>query len=68
METIIPCLQIVEMDLADVVPSVSGPKRPHDRVSVSSMQEDFRYCLGNKVSTVYHYVAKFCQYFQMCRI
>ncbi|KAF4518982.1 hypothetical protein B566_EDAN007770 [Ephemera danica] len=41
--------QVVELDLATVVPSVSGPKRPHDRVSVSDMQTDFRECLTNKV-------------------
>ncbi|XP_058126532.1 cytoplasmic aconitate hydratase-like [Anopheles ziemanni] len=41
--------QIVELDLATVVTSVSGPKRPHDRVSVSEMQQDFRQCLTNKV-------------------
>uniref|UniRef100_A0A182J569 Cytoplasmic aconitate hydratase n=1 Tax=Anopheles atroparvus TaxID=41427 RepID=A0A182J569_ANOAO len=41
--------QVVELDLATVVTSVSGPKRPHDRVSVSEMQQDFRQCLTNKV-------------------
>ncbi|XP_019538773.2 cytoplasmic aconitate hydratase [Aedes albopictus] len=41
--------QIVELDLNSVVTSVSGPKRPHDRVSVSEMQKDFRECLTNKV-------------------
>ncbi|CAL4095460.1 unnamed protein product [Meganyctiphanes norvegica] len=41
--------EIVELNLADVVPSVSGPKRPHDRVSVSDMKKDFLSCLGNKV-------------------
>uniref|UniRef100_A0A182NKQ2 Cytoplasmic aconitate hydratase n=1 Tax=Anopheles dirus TaxID=7168 RepID=A0A182NKQ2_9DIPT len=41
--------QIVELDLASVVTSVSGPKRPHDRVAVSEMKEDFRQCLVNKV-------------------
>lgn len=43
--------QKVELDLADVVPSVSGPKRPHDRVAVSAMRDDFLQCLGNKVRT-----------------
>jgi len=38
------------LDLSTVVSSVSGPKRPHDRVSVSDMQIDFRNCLVNKVS------------------
>ncbi|CAB3378077.1 Hypothetical predicted protein [Cloeon dipterum] len=41
--------QVVELDLATVVPSVSGPKRPHDRVSVSEMKQDFLQCLTNKV-------------------
>ncbi|MCL4125081.1 UNVERIFIED_CONTAM: hypothetical protein GTU68_015669 [Idotea baltica] len=29
--------QIVEFDLASVVPSVAGPKRPHDRVSLKDL-------------------------------
>lgn len=32
-----------------MVPSVSGPKRPHDRVAVSEFKEDFTQCLNNKV-------------------
>ena len=39
----------VELDLSTVVPSLSGPKRPHDRVSVSDMKQDFQSCLDNKV-------------------
>jgi len=42
--------EVVTLDLNTVVSSVSGPKRPHDRVSVSDMQIDFRNCLVNKVS------------------
>ncbi|XP_064472170.1 cytoplasmic aconitate hydratase-like isoform X3 [Ornithodoros turicata] len=41
--------QVVELDLATVVPSLSGPKRPQDRVPVESMKEDFLQCLTNKV-------------------
>ncbi|KAL0114127.1 hypothetical protein PUN28_011439 [Cardiocondyla obscurior] len=41
--------EVVTLDLSTVVSSVSGPKRPHDRVSVSDMQIDFRNCLVNKV-------------------
>ncbi|KAL7641800.1 UNVERIFIED_CONTAM: hypothetical protein RMT77_007674 [Armadillidium vulgare] len=41
--------QVVELDLSTVVPSVSGPKRPHDKVCVSNMKDDFRQCLSNKV-------------------
>ncbi|KAK3881783.1 hypothetical protein Pcinc_013813 [Petrolisthes cinctipes] len=41
--------ETVSLDLGDVVPSLSGPKRPHDRVAVASMKEDFIQCLNNKV-------------------
>lgn len=41
--------QVIELDLGTVVTSVSGPKRPHDRVSVSEMKNDFISCLTNKV-------------------
>lgn len=32
---------VMELDLATIVPCVAGPKRPHDRVEVSNMQKDF---------------------------
>ncbi|XP_031336462.1 cytoplasmic aconitate hydratase-like [Photinus pyralis] len=38
----------VSLDLATVVSSVSGPKRPNDRVSVTDMKVDFANCLRNK--------------------
>lgn len=41
--------RVVTLDLATIVSSVSGPKRPHDRVQVSDMKTDFRQCLTNKV-------------------
>uniref|UniRef100_A0A023GM87 aconitate hydratase n=1 Tax=Amblyomma triste TaxID=251400 RepID=A0A023GM87_AMBTT len=41
--------QVVELDLASVVPSLSGPKRPQDRVAMDAMQQDFRQCLASKV-------------------
>lgn len=41
--------QVVTLDLATVVSSVSGPKRPHDRVSVTDMKNDFLSCLTNPV-------------------
>jgi aconitate hydratase len=41
--------EVVTLDLATVVSSVSGPKRPHDRVPVADMLTDFRQCLTNKV-------------------
>ncbi|XP_065884504.1 cytoplasmic aconitate hydratase-like isoform X2 [Dysidea avara] len=41
--------EIFELDLSTVVPSLSGPKRPHDRVSLSEMKDDFQMCLDNKI-------------------
>uniref|UniRef100_A0A0C9QGU2 Cytoplasmic aconitate hydratase n=1 Tax=Fopius arisanus TaxID=64838 RepID=A0A0C9QGU2_9HYME len=41
--------ETVTLDLGTVVSSVSGPKRPHDRVSVSEMKADFTSCLTNKI-------------------
>ena len=41
--------QVVELDLSTVVPSLSGPKRPHDRVPVADMKTDFQSCLTSKV-------------------
>ena len=40
---------IMELDLATVVPSLSGPKRPHDRVDMDNMKADFNSCLTNPV-------------------
>lgn len=40
---------IMELDLASVVPCLSGPKRPHDRVAMDNMQADFKACLTNAV-------------------
>eukprot|EP00250_Pteridium_aquilinum_P019392 c24413_g1_i1 orf=426-3311(+) len=39
----------LELDLTTVEPSISGPKRPHDRVSLKSMKGDWQACLDNKV-------------------
>ncbi|KAI2809696.1 hypothetical protein RDWZM_003106 [Blomia tropicalis] len=41
--------QVVELDLSTITPSLSGPKRPQDRVPVSEMKTDFKQCLANKV-------------------
>ncbi|HEX5194857.1 MAG TPA: aconitate hydratase [Solirubrobacteraceae bacterium] len=35
----------IELDLADVVPSISGPKRPQDRVSLTESRDAFRMAL-----------------------
>lgn len=40
--------QVVELDLSQVVPCCSGPKRPQDRIPVSEMKSDFESCLGAK--------------------
>jgi aconitate hydratase len=40
---------ILELDLSTVVPCLSGPKRPHDRVEMAKMKEDFNSCLSNPV-------------------
>ena len=39
----------MHLDLSSVQPSVSGPKRPHDRVNLAEMKRDFTSCLTNKV-------------------
>lgn len=41
--------EVMELDLSTVVPCVSGPKRPHDRVEVSKMQADFNSCMSSPV-------------------
>ncbi len=35
----------IELDLADVVPSIAGPKRPQDRVSLTESKAEFRMAL-----------------------
>jgi len=41
--------EVHELDLSSVVPSLSGPKRPHDRVASANMKTDFQACLTNPV-------------------
>ncbi len=40
----------LELDLSTVVPSLAGPKRPQDRVSVSEAKDAFRAALADYVS------------------
>jgi len=40
--------QIVELDLSTVMPCVSGPKRPQDKIVVTDLKKEFRKCLTNK--------------------
>ena len=35
----------LEVDLASVLPCVSGPKRPHDRIPLANLKEDFEACM-----------------------
>ncbi|PKA60141.1 Aconitate hydratase 2, mitochondrial [Apostasia shenzhenica] len=49
----------LELNLEDVEPCVSGPKRPHDRVALKEMKVDWQSCLDNKTGfkvrfLVYH--------------
>ena len=41
--------EYLELDLSTVVPSIAGPKRPQDRISVSKAKEQFRGDLKNYV-------------------
>jgi aconitate hydratase len=40
--------ETIELDLSTVVPSIAGPSRPQDRVSLSGAQEAFRSALGDQ--------------------
>ncbi len=39
----------LELDLAEIVPSIAGPKRPQDRVALSRARESFREALAGYV-------------------
>jgi len=41
--------EIMHLDLGSVEASLSGPKRPHDRVTFANMKKDFNSCMTNKV-------------------
>jgi aconitate hydratase len=41
--------EVMELDLGSVVPCLSGPKRPHDRVTFSTMKKDFHECMRNEI-------------------
>jgi aconitate hydratase len=45
--------ETVELDLADVRPSVAGPKRPQDRIDLSSLGTRFRELLSLRDATGY---------------
>src|SRR5690606_9085789 len=41
--------EYLELDLATVVPSIAGPKRPQDRISLSDAKQSFRASLADYV-------------------
>ena len=41
--------EVMHLDLSNVKPSLSGPKRPHDRVEMDNMKQDFQACLTNPI-------------------
>ncbi|KAM9808123.1 iron-responsive element-binding protein 2 [Neosynchiropus ocellatus] len=41
--------EVIEINLSTMVPCISGPRRPQDRVAVCNMKEDFQSCLNEKV-------------------
>ncbi|MBA2767053.1 MAG: aconitate hydratase, partial [Solirubrobacterales bacterium] len=44
----------IELDLGEVVPSLAGPKRPQDRVSLSDSKDSFRAALADLVDEDVH--------------
>jgi aconitate hydratase len=42
--------EYLELDLSTVVPSISGPKRPQDRIELTNAKDEFRHDLLNYVS------------------
>uniref|UniRef100_A0A8C4INJ7 aconitate hydratase n=1 Tax=Dicentrarchus labrax TaxID=13489 RepID=A0A8C4INJ7_DICLA len=50
--------EVIEINLSSMAPYVSGPKRPQDRVAVSSMKEDFQSCLDEKVGFKGFHISK----------
>lgn len=41
--------EVLELDLSQVEPCLSGPKRPHDKVPLSQMKSDYNACLTSPV-------------------
>jgi len=41
--------EVLELDLSKVQPCVSGPKRPHDRVNLNDMKQDWKTCMNGKL-------------------
>uniref|UniRef100_A0A0N5AV17 Cytoplasmic aconitate hydratase n=1 Tax=Syphacia muris TaxID=451379 RepID=A0A0N5AV17_9BILA len=43
-------LEVLELDLNTIVPCVSGPKRPHDRIELKMIKNDFQENLTHNIS------------------
>ncbi len=43
---------MLELDLADVVPSLAGPKRPQDRISLSDIGDKIPELLGTSIPSL----------------
>lgn len=41
--------EVIELDLTEVQPCIAGPKRPHDKVPLSHVKQDFKSSLTNPV-------------------
>ncbi|XP_051917077.1 iron-responsive element-binding protein 2 [Hippocampus zosterae] len=50
--------EVIEIDLSSMVPHVSGPKRPQDRVAVCGMKEGFQSCLDEKLGPRGFHISK----------
>ncbi|XP_051975961.1 iron-responsive element-binding protein 2-like [Xyrauchen texanus] len=50
--------EVIEMNLSSIVPHISGPKRPQDRVAITCVKEDFINCLNEKVGFKGFHVSK----------
>jgi len=49
-ETSIPeYSKVIELDLGEIVPCISGPKRPHDYIPLTEVKEDFNKCIENPI-------------------
>ncbi|WP_326642101.1 aconitate hydratase AcnA [Streptosporangium sp. NBC_01755] len=46
--------EYIELDLATVVPSIAGPKRPQDRIALSAAKETWRHDVRNYVEDIDH--------------
>ena len=46
------CLDVLELDLSTITPSVAGPKRPQDRIAVPELPEEFNESLTREAGPI----------------